>query len=368
MNNKPITARVKSGMFKTKEPLLNVGPAGVDGNNKTRTMPSPSKMKGYTMKSSPFKQKETEVAKDNAITSAEKETKEIIKKSEANNQGVVVDTKITNQTPDSPDTTTTETREKPQVGVYRRACGSKNDGSTGTDPQTGQTRVCKQAPAGQEPKETEEIVKTVKGTKGKATVKKGSSKIYEENTGRAQSAYDRRNNARAGRRTDREVNRNSRKLGKYGTYDQDGKFTQRKDLSQREIRKLGIAKNALDRAKKESENVYQQSLQNVGGFSGEKVKNIDRRRTKGSYTKEEQANMPDDDAKTSKTSKTSSFKKPKPTSADIGFTPMSIKELSAGLESRGEAPKEKQSSFERSVMDSPFFKKKSPMKMSYFKK
>ena len=50
MNNKPITARVKSGMFKTKEPLLNVGPAGVDGNNKTRTMPSPSKMKGYKMK------------------------------------------------------------------------------------------------------------------------------------------------------------------------------------------------------------------------------------------------------------------------------------------------------------------------------
>ena len=42
-------------MFKTKEPLLNVGPAGVDGNNKTRAMPSPSKMKGYAMKSSPFK-------------------------------------------------------------------------------------------------------------------------------------------------------------------------------------------------------------------------------------------------------------------------------------------------------------------------
>tara|TARA_R110002073_G_scaffold16051_3_gene62335 strand:+ start:493 stop:1668 length:1176 start_codon:yes stop_codon:yes gene_type:complete len=56
MKNRPITARVKSGMFKTKEPLLNVGPAGVDGNNKTRTMPSPSKMKGYAMKSSPLKQ------------------------------------------------------------------------------------------------------------------------------------------------------------------------------------------------------------------------------------------------------------------------------------------------------------------------
>ena len=93
MNNKPITARVKSGMFKTKEPLLNVGPAGVDGNNKTRTMPSPSKMKGYKMKSSPFKQ--------NAIKDAEKENIETQKRSEQNNQGVLVDTITTNQTQDT---------------------------------------------------------------------------------------------------------------------------------------------------------------------------------------------------------------------------------------------------------------------------
>ena len=86
---------------------------------------------------------------------------------------------------------------------------------------------------------------------------------------------------------------------------------------------MGIAKNALDRANKESENVSQQSLQNVGGFSGKDVKNVDRRKTKGSYTPEEQANMPDDDGKKSKTtnkSKTSSFKKPKPTNTNIGFT------------------------------------------------
>mgnify|MGYP001288132846 CR=1 FL=1 len=76
MNNRPITARVKSGMFKTKEPLLNVGPAGVDGNNQTRSMPSPSKMKGYAMKSSPFKQKVVyEVNKDGKLT-AKKTTTE----------------------------------------------------------------------------------------------------------------------------------------------------------------------------------------------------------------------------------------------------------------------------------------------------
>lgn len=63
-------------MFKTKEPLLNVGPAGVAGNNKTRTMPSPSKMKGYAMKSSPFKQQVVyEVNEDGTLT-AKKTTKE----------------------------------------------------------------------------------------------------------------------------------------------------------------------------------------------------------------------------------------------------------------------------------------------------
>jgi len=59
--NTPITARVNAGLFNQKtgvtEPLLNVGPAGVYGNNQTRDIPSPSKMKGYTMRQSPFKQK-----------------------------------------------------------------------------------------------------------------------------------------------------------------------------------------------------------------------------------------------------------------------------------------------------------------------
>lgn len=66
----------------------------------------------------------------------------------------------------TPDTTKTVTKEKPQVGGYRRACGSKNDGSTGIDPETGDSYNCKQAEKGKEPKETEEIVETVKGEKG----------------------------------------------------------------------------------------------------------------------------------------------------------------------------------------------------------
>jgi len=58
--NTPITARVNAGLFNQKkgitEPLLNVGPAGVYGDNQTKDIPSPSKMRGYA-KRSPFKQK-----------------------------------------------------------------------------------------------------------------------------------------------------------------------------------------------------------------------------------------------------------------------------------------------------------------------
>lgn len=61
--NTPITARINAGLFNQKggvtEPILNVGPAGVYGNNQTRDIPSPSKLRGYSMKSSPFKQKNT---------------------------------------------------------------------------------------------------------------------------------------------------------------------------------------------------------------------------------------------------------------------------------------------------------------------
>ena len=61
--NTPITARVNAGLFNQKkgitEPLLSVGPAGVYGNNQTRDIPSPSKMRGYA-KRSPLKQKADE--------------------------------------------------------------------------------------------------------------------------------------------------------------------------------------------------------------------------------------------------------------------------------------------------------------------
>ena len=76
--NTPITARVNAGLFNQKkgitEPLLGVGPAGVYGNNQTRDIPSPSKMRGYA-KRSPLKQ---EKLKDPVVTKATKTDIEVL--------------------------------------------------------------------------------------------------------------------------------------------------------------------------------------------------------------------------------------------------------------------------------------------------
>ena len=68
--NTPITARINAGLFNQKkgitEPLLDVGPAGVYGNNQTRDIPSPSKMRGYA-KRSPLKQENKSKADEGDI-------------------------------------------------------------------------------------------------------------------------------------------------------------------------------------------------------------------------------------------------------------------------------------------------------------
>lgn len=63
--NIPITAKVSKGLFgqKATEPVLNVGQAGVYGNNVTKGDPSPVKM----MMKSPFKQMKSEGAGDKIL-------------------------------------------------------------------------------------------------------------------------------------------------------------------------------------------------------------------------------------------------------------------------------------------------------------
>ena len=74
--NVPITQRAEvktNSKNKVEEPLLNVGPAGVYGNNQTRKIPSPAKQKAKKKIKSPAKQKKvtnTEIL--NATSAGEK--------------------------------------------------------------------------------------------------------------------------------------------------------------------------------------------------------------------------------------------------------------------------------------------------------
>ena len=81
--NTPITARVNAGLFNQKkgvtEPLLGVGPAGVYGDNQTRDIPSPSKLKGYPQRS-PLKQKLSKEKKLQAVIGTESAGTQIVKK------------------------------------------------------------------------------------------------------------------------------------------------------------------------------------------------------------------------------------------------------------------------------------------------
>jgi hypothetical protein len=307
MNNKPITARVKSGMFKTKEPLLNVGPAGVDGNNKTRTMPSPSKMEGYAMKSSPFKKTKTErydkegnviVGSEDTVMSAG----DIIKKE-----------------------------------IMKTVNTDDYDGSGGYMDSDKWAKWLK-TPAGQEytKKNTKEVgtgeFEEVQGDPKEVKVKK-EVKLKTKDEGDAQSAYNRRQNIRASKVTGRQKKRQTIKEGrlkdKLAGIDKDknpGKYRRIKAKLDQATDRLGVATS-------EAKNVANQSKQNIKAGSTKDVMSDDRYVTQGERTEDQQ--------KKSGEIVKSAFT-PKEVNTDIGFEARDVK--------------------------SGFFKKKSPMKMNYFKK
>jgi len=306
MNNKPITARVKSGMFKTKEPLLNVGPAGVDGNNKTRTMPSPSKMKGYAMKSSPFKQANTERydKKGNVIVGSEDTVmsagdilkKEIMKTGDFDKNW-----------------------DESKYGPY-----SEWIKKPGNKAKEDKFIASKQVGTG----EFEEVQGDPKEVKVKKEVK-----LKTKDEGDAQSAYNRRQNIRSSKVTGRQKKRQTIKKGrltdKLAGIDKDknpGKYRRIKA-------KLDQATDRLDVATSEAKNAANQSKQNIKAGSTKNVMSDDRYVTQGERTEDQQK-------KAGKTVK-SAFT-PKKVNTDIGFEAGEVK--------------------------SSFFKKKSPMKMNYFKK
>jgi hypothetical protein len=183
--------------------------------------------------------------------------------------------------------TKTETKEKESVGAYRRACGSTTDGSTKTDSTTGKSFKCAQAPKGQEPKETETVTTTA--------TEPGEDKKVDVTLKRTQEQdvmqpWEVRQQLRAGKRADREVNKYRRKMGKYGTFDKDGKFTANKGLSQKELRKLDQAEGAYSRATNVSARVDEGA--GSGYRAGTRIKRKeDRVATTGEFSDPEQVKM-----------------------------------------------------------------------------
>ena len=312
MNNKPITARVKSGMFKTKEPLLNVGPAGVDGNNKTRTMPSPSKMKGYSMKSSPFKQAET--GDTNAADEALKKSK--------NAQYIVgpngeLGASSTETVVTPGEDTFVEGSEKKRTTLYtdldpsqREAASAYNQKTYGTDNPTAEGLTDNTTGTGEFNED-----KIVKGEDKKTEVP-SDKKIYRKVEGRASSALATRNNLRKAKVAARNEKKYQRKEDRAARRAEGGENLSAKD--QRRARKKKQAEDVKKVAKSEMRNATTQSAQGQTAFdTSQKTRLKDVEDTAGSLTRDEQKN------------------------AGKGVAKMK---------------------------DTGFFKKKSPMKMNYFKK
>lgn len=304
MNNKPITARVKSGMFKTKEPLLNVGPAGVDGNNTTRTMPSPSKMKGYTMKSSPFKQN----AADDAIKKS-KNAQYIV----GPNGELSARSTTTVVTPG--EDTIEKGSEKRRTILYtdldpsqREAASAFNREKYGTDNPTAEGLTDNTTPTGEFNED-----KIVKG-KDTETEVPSDKKIYRKVEGRASSAYATRNNLRKAKvaaRNEKKYQRKEDRAARRG----DEKLSAK---DQRRARQKKQAEDVNKVAKSEMLNATTQSAQGQSAFdTSQRTRLRDVEDTAGSLTRDEQKNAGEGVAK---------------------------------------------------MKNTGFFKKKSPMKMNYFKK
>lgn len=317
MKNTPITARVKSGMFKTKEPLLNVGPAGVDGNNKTRTMPSPSKMKGYAMKSSPFKQTKTDNAADKALKKAnltfdgkggaggEIETTTTVK-------GDITKGKEITKTGNFD-----KTWDKKKAGGLSYAEWIKKDGNKAKEDKFIES---KQEGTGKFEPDTVGPDKVVK------TKVKGDT--FRKSEGDAQTPYERRQALRGAKRIARAQKSEQRKTDRLDR--KEGKTTKTKKQQRIDRKRTQIATNSAV-ADAEAKNVINQAEQNRSTTSTKSVTGADVKNTAADFDKNVQLENLDVEAP-KKTGLFDQFKSPAP------------------------------------MKNTGFFKKKSPMKMNYFKK
>ena len=394
MNNRPITARVKSGMFKTKEPLLNVGPAGVDGNNQTRSMPSPSKMKGYAMKSSPFKQNAADKALEKTNTNYEtyRDGKVILgNETKVESAGDIVRKEITKTGYKDPVTT-------PEGDAAYAALDQ-----AGKDAQDKAYRDRKDNQIEMGTGEFEEV-------QGPSTSKTKKNEIVAKiaRTGEVQTAYESRNNLRRGTQVNRKTKKaeikNARSKAKGGGYyktsapDKDGKTTRefvtaKANKGIKETRKEARETNRASR-KSDREDRKEEGLEGKLNRTQRKIDRKDRRKEKKATidkAKTIKRGFKDDksDIKAKQNERNIQLGKSESRNAQIqstqgksGFSKgnralvqdeVNLQQGERSIAAQEKAvdtseKTEKNVAASGKMKSSGFFKKKSPMKMNYFKK
>jgi hypothetical protein len=252
--NTPITARISTGLFNqkkgVKEPLLDVGPAGVSGNNQTRDIPSPSKMKGYSMKASPFKQKA--------------ELKDPVKTETTKTDLKVLDPVVTKNT---------RIKTAKDVGVSQEETNAYNLKTFGTVNPTKDGKANNTIETGGETSKCPEGSKKVNGKCQKITVSKTQKTSLTKDKGDAQTSLDRRNTVRSGKHTartkkaaQRKVDRNARRAG----------TNTKTKKEQRLARNKTQAEDNLAVSTNENESVKRQSKQNISTKGNGNVKSKSR--------------------------------------------------------------------------------------------
>jgi hypothetical protein len=334
-NNTPITARISKGLFgksssKVTEPLLNVGPAGVSGNNQTKDVPSPSKMKSaFKMMASPFKQVKVPSATSKTGTSG-------------------TETITNTYTADY-----LKPAEKVYVGNPTAAWRAKHN----TPEKRSQYNKGKQAELAKDPAYNPTLVKGAMTTTTETSPGSlESDQLYTRDKGDAQTALDRRDVIRSGKVAARQTKRAEINVGKASAEISGlkGKEKRKEAKTVKNKAKLNQATTNLAVAQGQSEGAKNQSAQNIKGTSTKNVLGAGRELSKADMSTDEQETLNKKNREQEKLSRTT-----KKTVVNVPAGEL------AGTKPVGVEVEEVKTAAEKK--DNGFFAKKSPMKLKYFK-
>ena len=349
-NNTPITARISKGLFgkssnKVTEPLLNVGPAGVSGNNQTKDVPSPSKMKSvFKMMSSPFKQTDTEKKPKVTVENSDGPTAKV-SVGVAGQKGEILSTKGAGAL-----VKVTSNYDKLKAGGKQMGAGYK--------PSAAETARANKREA--EAKALDAAA-TTEANKGIDTYKSTpdepgeviQKELYMRDKGDAQTALDRRDVIRSGKVAARQTKRAEINVGKASTEISGlkGKEKRKQSKTVKNTAKLNQAETNLAVAQGQSVGVKAQSVQNIKGTSTKDVYGKQRLVGKGDETTATQESRIRDEVAANATAKGSK-------TTQTATTP-------TGTTTESEDAKNTKAV--GNMSKNGFFAKKSPMKLKYFK-